>query len=307
MTPEHWWKICLRLKLRQTMGDAFREFFSDLMEKIHGSDFVRVRPFGSLGDKGCDGYLKSSGIVFQCYGALNGDQSKVRYLISKMGTDYVKAQNGLSEIMNEWQMVHNLVDGLPIEALQTLKDMENDNPELQFAFFGLERFENVVDELTTELKIELFGPAATNQDARNLQVEELRSLIDGLVRASEDGDATLRNIAPVPQDKLQTNGLPMYWHLLISGGWRNAHLVSAYFSEHHDPLRGEQIAGMFRDRYDYLKSQKLNSASIMDSLYEYVTGIGTVSPARQVAAQALLAHLFESCDIFENFPENESS
>ena len=117
----------------------------------------------------------------------------------------------------------------------------------------------------------------------------------------------LAGIEPVSQDKLQTNGLPVYWHHLISGGWRNAHLVSAYFGEHHDPLRGEQIATMFRDRYDYLKSQQLNPASIMDSLYEYVTGIGTVSPARQVAAQALLAHLFESCDIFENMPESERS
>ena len=305
MTPEHWWKICLRLQLRQTSGDAFRDFFSDLMEKIHGSDFVRVRPFGALGDKGCDGYLMSSGIVFQCYGAVNGDKSKVSYLISKMGTDFIKSQNGLSDIMKEWQMVQNLVDGLPVEAIQTLRNMGNDNPHLQFAFFGLERFENIIDNLTVTQQIELFGPAATNEDAQNLQVEELRSLIADLVRAREDGDPTLKSIEPVSEDKLNTNGLPVYWHHLISGGWRNAHLVSAYFAEHHDPLRGEHIAGMFRDRYDYLKSQQLDPASIMDSLYEYVTGIGTVPPARQVAAQALLAHLFESCDIFEDMPGKE--
>lgn len=305
MTPEHWWKICLRLKLRQTSGDAFRDFFSDLMEAIHGSDFVRVRSFGVLGDKGCDGYLKSSGTVFQCYGAINGDKSKVSYLISKMGTDFNKAQNGVSDIMGEWHMVHNLVDGLPIEAVQTLKGMERDNPPLRFAFFGLERFEEIVDSLTDAQKMELFGPAATNEDAQNLQVDELKSMIDALVRAREDGDLELTNIEPVSLDKLNTNGLPVYWHDLISGGWRNAHLVSAYFSEHHDPMRGENIAGIFRARYEYLKSQQLAPASIMDSLYEFVTGIGSVPPPRQVAAQALLAHLFESCDIFENTPSGE--
>ncbi len=57
---------------------------------------------------------------------------------------------------------------------------------------------------------------------------------------------------------------------------------------------------MFNARYKYLKAQNLTPASIMDGLYEFVTGIGSVAPARQVAAQALLAHLFESCDIFEN-------
>ena len=307
MTPEHWWKICLRLKLRQSSGDDFQTFFSDVMGKLHGSDFVRIRPFGALGDKGCDGYLKSSGIVFQCYGAVNGDKNKVGYLISKMETDFGKARSGVSDIMKEWKMVHNLVEGLPIEAVQTLDNMEQENPMIQFAFFGLESFENDIDALTAEQKMELLGPVATNQDAQNLQVDQLKSLIDDLVRANEDTDNVLKQIVPVPGDKLQTNGLPIYWHDLISGGWRNAHLVSAYFNEHHDPLRGERIAIMFRDRYDYLKSQKIHPASIMDNLYEYITGIGTVSPARQVAAQALLAHLFESCDIFENMPESETS
>ena len=307
MTPEHWWKISLRLKLRQSSGDAFQDFHSDVMEKLHGRDFVRIRAFGALGDKGCDGYLKSSGVIFQCYGAVNGDKNKVGYLISKMETDFGKARSKVSDIMMEWKMVHNLVDGLPIDAVQTLDKLEQGNPEIQFSFYGLESFENDIDALTDGQKMELLGPVATNKDAQDLQVDELKSLIDDLVRANEDTENELTQIVPVSVDKLQTNGLPIYWHDLISGGWRNAHLVSAYFNEHHEPMRGERIANMFRDRYDYLNSQNLNPASIMDSLYEFVTGIGSVPPARQVAAQALLAHLFESCDIFENMPESKTS
>ena len=63
MTAEQrfWWCIALELKLRKCSGDAIQEFFSTLMGHLHGSDFVRVRPFGKLGDKGCDGYLLTSG------------------------------------------------------------------------------------------------------------------------------------------------------------------------------------------------------------------------------------------------------
>jgi hypothetical protein len=68
MPTEFWWKISLRLKLRQSSGDAFQDFFSEVMEKLHGSNFIRVRPFGQKGDKGCDGYLQPSGQLFQCYG-----------------------------------------------------------------------------------------------------------------------------------------------------------------------------------------------------------------------------------------------
>jgi len=40
----------------------------------------------------------------------------------------------------------------------------------------------------------------------------------------------------------------------------------------------------------------------MSGLYEMVAGIGNVTASRQVAAQAVLAFLFESCDIFEDQP-----
>lgn len=46
---DYQYKIALRLKLRQTSGEAFQDFFSTVMGKLHGDDFVRVRPFGQKG------------------------------------------------------------------------------------------------------------------------------------------------------------------------------------------------------------------------------------------------------------------
>ncbi len=106
------------------------------MAKAHGTDFVRLRAFGRRGDKGCDGYLQSLGHVYQCYGALNGDSGKVAYLISKMEEDFGKALLGVPEIMKEWHMVHNLVEGLPIEAVLKLKELERSNSDCQFGFIG---------------------------------------------------------------------------------------------------------------------------------------------------------------------------
>ena len=39
---DYLWQIPLRLKLRQASGDSFQDFFSNIMGKIHGDDFVRV-------------------------------------------------------------------------------------------------------------------------------------------------------------------------------------------------------------------------------------------------------------------------
>lgn len=197
-------------------------------------------------------------------------------------------------------MVHNLVDGLPVEAILVIKSLEEENPSIKFGFIGKEGVAARIAGLDESDKVQLLGPAATNADSLDFQLEELRDLVKNFVAVYSNGEPILENIDPVPVDKLDANNLPNHWHALISAGWKNAHIVSKYLGDHTDPLIGANTAEMFNHRYSYLKAQHLSPELIMDSLYEYVTGIGTVSPARQVAAQALLAHFFESCDIFEN-------
>jgi hypothetical protein len=83
----------------------------------------------------------------------------------------------------------------------------------------------------------------------------------------------------------------------------NAPIVATYFESHTDPLTGDKVASLFKGKYDYFKAQHLAPGDIMAALFELVTGIGNVLPQHQVAAQALLAFLFENCDIFERDPD----
>jgi hypothetical protein len=296
------WRISLELKLRRSNGDSFQDFFCQMMTAAHGSDFVRVRPFGVLGDKGCDGYLDSHGHVFQCYGALNADSGKVQYLIDKMEEDFGKAMEKLVSIMKEWSMVHNLVDGLPVEAIEKLTELRKLDVTLKLGFVGIEGFEERIFALEISKIEDLLGIAATSRDAQDLQATELRDLVAALVSAADEIRFDVVAIRPVPVEKLKFNNLPAHWQGFIAGGWPNAILVANYFERHHDPMIGEKVAQLFRTRYQYLKAQHLAPGAIMSALYEYVAGVGSIAPSRQVAAQALLAYLFESCDIFEDRP-----
>jgi hypothetical protein len=295
----YYWRIALELKLRKSNSDAFQDFFSTVMGLLHGDDFVRVRPYGALGDKGCDGYLQSNGQLFQCYGALAGELKQVATLTNKMTEDFVKALKNLAAIMKEWHMVHNIADGLPVEAVTTMNTIKEANPELAFGFVGLEGFSERVFRLQPFQIESLLGPAASDADATTLDAATLRELVQHLRSEADTIDFDPQDLRPVPLHKLNCNNLPNHWKLLIAGGWKNAHLVGQYFDRHPDPLTGERIAKLFRDRYEYLKAQLLSPGDIMASLYELVTGVGSVPPQKQVAAQSLLAFLFENCDIFE--------
>jgi len=300
--PRYWWRIALELRLRQCHGDGFQDFFASVMGHRHGSDYVPVRAFGRLGDKGCDGYLQSSGQVFQCYGALNGETNKVAALTKKIRTDFATAKKKLSTIMKEWHMVLNLVDGLPIQAVEVLEELKAANRGLKIGYIGKEGIEERVFGLSNDRIASLLGPAATPADVKNLDVAALRKLVDEVavlddVPLSNDVDLKL-----VPVGKLSHNALPVYWQRFIRAGWPNTHVVATYFARHPDPLRGEQVGAVLKAKYRALKAQSLQPSTIMAELLDMVTGIGSVLPEKQVAAQALLTHFFESCDIFEREP-----
>jgi hypothetical protein len=297
----NWWRILLELRLRQSHGDAFQEFFSVIMGHLHGSDFVRVRAFGSLGDKGCDGYLQSTGQLFQCYGALNGETKKVATLTKKMTDDFATAKTKLGSIMREWHMVINLVDGVPVEAIETLQALKEANPIIKIGLIGKEGLEERVFRLSCERIDSLLGPTATPVETKNLDVAVLRKLVDDLALSATAPPNTV-DLNLVPVSKLIHNGLPTHWQLFIRSGWVNAPIVASYFARHPEPLKGEQVGTLLTQKYQSLTAQNITPGNIMTALLELVTGQGPVTPQNQVAAQALLTHFFESCDIFEREP-----
>lgn len=297
------WRYMLELRLRRANGNAFQTFFSDIMQARYGSDFVRLKPYGKLGDEGCDGYLQSSGEVFQCYGAQNGSAGQVSTLTAKMNDDFDKAKTNLSEIMACWHMTHNIIEGLPIQAVKTLETLKNANPDLVFGFLGPERIDEIVAELTAEKRDGLLGAAARAADYQNLQLPLVKALIDA-VMTSVDQDVGLGDPPEeVSSEKLDHNKLPPHWVQTIQMGRMNHRVIDQYFDRHPEPLRGEQLAQVFRDRYAHLKSQSISPKAIMDNLFDFIAGEGDVPVRRIVAANSILAYLFESCDILENAPE----
>jgi hypothetical protein len=301
------YKLSLELKIRNAHGVAFQDFFSTVMEKLHGDDFVRVRPFGSLGDKGCDGYLSSNGQVFQCYGKLEDAAPNAAAIVKKLGEDYGLAALHLTTIMKEWHFAHNLVNGLPTEAVLELERMKTAFPQHRFGAIGPAGLEERVFRLGDDHLFELLGPAATAEDSRNLRLEEVRDLTDSLMASIDARPIADAEIRPVPRDKLVFNDLPPHWHGLIAAASQNAPYVKQFFERHPKPETGENLAKVFAERYKALKQENLPPGTIMDQLYEQITGMGSVPSQRQVAAQALLAYLFDTCDIFEDHPSKVRS
>ncbi len=145
----------------------------------------------------------------------------------------------------------------------------------------------------------LLGMAATAQDAQNLQPTELRDLVAAVVAAADVNPIDVRTFANVYLVKLDFNKLP--GNTGRYDRWRLACILwNVTCPSTTIPSResASHSASVFATRFQDKMAFRHHNLS----LYEDVTGIGIVAPQRQVAAQALLAHLFESCDLLEEPP-----
>lgn len=300
------WHWALELKLRRCVGDAFQTFFSELMQAKHGEDFIKTKPYGRLGDKGCDGYLQSTGAVYACYGAQNGATGSVSSFIRKMNEDFEKGKTDLGGIMNSWQMTHNIIEGLPIEAILAKEKLANDNPTIDFGFVGRPKISEIIGSLSDQQKVIFLGEYAQNKDYYDMQISEVKELVDSLVGDIDKFPIPAGVITPVSPEKLKFNQIPPAWEQVLRTGRMNAHHIRNYFDSHAIPTRGETLAQIFRDKYADLRSQSLGAETIMSELYGLVAGPGAASIGKQVAAHSLLSYLFERCDIFENTPVSVS-
>lgn len=299
--------LLLELKLRRVSGNDFQKFFSEIMEAKHGDDFVRVQPYGSLGDKGCDGYLASTGSVYACYGAQNGKLGPVSSFSRKMAIDFEKARSNLSAPMTSWHMVHNIVEGLPAEAILELNSLKQQNPSLEFSFFGLPSMaETMADFPESELE-KFLGRRARNEDFRNFQISEVKEIVDTIVSVTSEHKPMTGEITPVSSEKIDYNEIPGTWVAALHAGRLNEHHIQRYFEQHQVPTRGEVLASIFRNRYSELVAERLPPSLIMYWLYVLVVGQDEVEVSRQVAAHTLLAYLFERCEIFENAVEGSQA
>lgn len=296
------WKVQLALRLRTVNGDAFQDFFADLMRAWHGDNFVPIRAHGSLGDKGCDGYTLGDGRVYQCYGAVDA-KLNVATFTRKMSTDFAAAKAKLPQIMKRWSMVHNL-EALPIDVLLHFQSMAENHPQYDMKMMARDGFEAIIFNLPTHKIKSLIGPALVLKGALDLNAVALKELIAGIAKAANDPAPPAGDPKPVPDDKMEFNKVPWHWRRSLQAHMLLTPIIAEYFEYHGDPTVGDQVAVVLRNRYLELKQQGLPPGTILDALLESVvnSGAGLPTTAIQQAGITILAHFFDSCEVFEDHP-----
>ena len=121
-----------------------------------------------------------------------------------------------------------------------------------------------------------------------------KALVDGVPASGSD-----LNLTP-PEEKIKKNDLSGSTKFLISVGLGKSREVRDFIHEISTtvPRFDQRLVGGFRAKYKALTEEGLSCDPLFDAMLRFACG-GKSEPVIQAAGLAVLAHLFETCDVFE--------
>jgi hypothetical protein len=274
-------------------GDAFQDFFEQLMGFAYKADFMACRPWGNRGDRKNDGFLKSERRLFQVYAPNEMSEAKA---IKKIQEDFEGAKEYWAEHFDEWVFAHNAVDGLPPHVQTALLDFEKANPGITLRPWGLEEFRIIFRKLSLDDLQSWFGLAALSDETKlRLGFADLQVVLETIAgRAAPIS----QEVKDVPMGKIEANALSESVATLLKAGMAKAPLVEAFFRQWHDEALGERIAESFKARYLELR-RGFRPNDLFAEIQAWAGGDGRRSPEHELAVLTVIAYYFERCDIFE--------
>lgn len=293
-----WYEVKFTLEFRSLSGSEFQSLFTAVMQRRYPGDFQKVKPWGKQGDKKCDGYQPSQDRVFQVYAP---EQMVSASAIAKINEDFRGAL--LSWKMKEWVFVHNQHRGLPPDVVRRLAFLKKCK-SVTVGHWGEIELLNEFLELRSADQAAIVGAAPTPESMTRLEMPDIIRVVTAV---GQQEAPVNQSVGEVPAGKLEANALGSAVKDLLLLGSRKSKLVKDFFDNYYDPMLGDKIAAGFRAKYKALQAEGRIGDDIFHALWRYAGATQHGSVQQEGAVLALLAFLFEECEIFEPVPVRSTS
>jgi len=302
LTPAwlEWYRLQHRDACNQT-GDAFEQYVESVLRHLH-PDFLNPTPTGSLGDGGSDGLAEAGRICYACFGYRPMRDAEDK-LAAKIEADFLRAYASWPTFA-VWRFVTNTRPGpKATAALVALQAQHGEAPQRPVEV-RLWQTDDIWDHALNLLSMDVLNsifPGAPG--AAHLELEDLIPLLDSLDGAaiSEVDRASIR---PVPEDKLDYNGLSDKVKIEFNEGRLIGPQIEKWFNANSDPNLRDRQADRFRRIYQDHREVTTDPAALLERVYVSLGGSDfRLDTKRANAVYAVTAFFFDACDIFEEPPQ----
>lgn len=286
-----------RIIFLEAKGDGFQRLFEKLMAKTHPNDFMACRPWGNVGDRKNDGYLPSARTLFQSYAPneLNATEA-----IKKINEDFEGAKEHWEQYFDEWTFVHNAPDGrLGPHIIEALSKLAQKNPKIKIGHCGWDEMLSKFRKLSLQDLESWFGSSLTMEANVNLGYGDLMAVLTHINVTPAPATSEVKDVS---RGKIESNLLSAVVADFLKIGMQKSPLVMQFFDNWKNPVYGEQIASAFKSKYVSLRDTipPLHPDEIFGQLEAWAGGVVNTTPTHKAAVLAVMAYLFDKCEIFED-------
>lgn len=288
------YEMAFHERFREAHGNAFEDFFCEVMEHAYpDGDFVRVRPWGSEGDRKNDGYIHTERKLFAVYGPWKPTAAEV---CAKVTSDFEGAVPHWQEWFGEFVFMHNDPQGVGPQLMEKILQLDSREEGLAVRQWGRQALKDRALALADERLRQLFPGVPSVDDFFSPSEEHIQRLIDQLARKPVP---TASDVTPPPADKIEFNGFSGATEHLIKLGMSPSQTVRELFGKSFfDHTRRDRIAADFTAKYQELRASGYGPDDIYSELKAWAGGVGPKSSEHEVAVYGILTYFFEECDIF---------
>ncbi len=281
-----------KLKIHEANGQVFEDIFTAIMNYVE-SDFQSIKPWGNIGDRKNDGYIKSKGIFFQVF---SPEEITTSYpnVIKKLNGDFNGLLNQWSPVNEFYFVVNDKYQGVNADCEQAIQSIKQDHGLTNSGFKTAADLENLLFSLDED---QVFAIVGFLPDPAMIQLDfsVLSEIINHLMSLSLPKTKDSRIIYPDWDEKITFNNLDSLEAKYLNDGFLQIGSLDEYLNNQSN-FFADEVKDKIREIY--IECSKTCSGS--ELFWKMVNMISTKAETSfQSAGIVLISKYFETCDVFE--------
>lgn len=283
-------------KIFKSDGQSFEDMFISIMSYAE-REFQAIKPWGNIGDRKNDGYIKTTGVFYQVYAPEEIQKSYVKTVL-KLNEDFVGLKTQWEPVNEYYFVINDKYKGVNADcenALQVLKGKYKLNKS---AFLTAKDLENILFSLESDQILSVTGHIPNPADIKRIDFSILQEIIAHIMQTPINKTPETEIVLPDWDLKIQFNDLSSYVADLLNAGYFQMNSLNEYLKNNSnflsDSLR-DKLAAIY-------KEEKKKQTG--DDLFWLM--VDRLSPKSEHLYQSIviivMAKYFETCDIFEEPP-----
>ncbi len=280
-------------KILKADGQIFEDIFSAIMYYAE-ADFQQIKPWGNIGDRKNDGYIKTKGIFYQVY-APEDIRKSYKNVLSKLKKDFYGLKTQWSPVNEFYFVVNDKYKGVNADCEKIIKEIKISQNLNNAGFLIAKDIENTLFKLDDDQILSITGFIPDPAYIKHLDYSILNEVIGHIMKLTLNKNGKLRIVLPNWNEKIKLNVLSESVSQLLSNGCFQLHSLDEYLKDNSDFL-----ADSLRDKMNEVYSQEKENKS-GDELFWAI--VNSASPKAeqmyQTSVIVIMSKYFETCDIFE--------